>query len=73
LFFNEHAVIEALLAWVASFHIYPFGKCRHNNWNDTIEHATLGNTGLPVSKLCFGTMIFAEGKGLFKALVRQEK
>jgi aryl-alcohol dehydrogenase-like predicted oxidoreductase len=39
----------------------------------SFEYATLGNTGLLVSKLCFGTMTFEEGKGLFKALVRQEK
>jgi aryl-alcohol dehydrogenase-like predicted oxidoreductase len=28
----------------------------------------LGNTGLLVSKLCFGTMTFGDGRGLFKAL-----
>jgi aryl-alcohol dehydrogenase-like predicted oxidoreductase len=33
-----------------------------------MEYATLGNTGLLVSKLCFGTMAFGSGKGLFKAI-----
>ena len=33
-----------------------------------MEYATLGNTGLLVSKLCFGTMTFGDGRGLFKAL-----
>src|ERR1700730_1461619 len=35
---------------------------------DHMEYATLGNTGLLVSKLCFGTMTFGNGRGLFKAL-----
>ena len=26
-----------------------------------MEYATLGNTGLLVSKLCFGTMTFGDG------------
>jgi aryl-alcohol dehydrogenase-like predicted oxidoreductase len=33
-----------------------------------IEYATLGTTGLLVSKLCFGTMTFGDGKGHFKAI-----
>jgi len=33
-----------------------------------MESATLGNTGLLVSKLCFGTMTFGDGRGLFKAI-----
>src|ERR1700724_4529496 len=33
-----------------------------------MEYATLGNTGLVVSKLCFGTMTFGDGRGLFKAI-----
>jgi aryl-alcohol dehydrogenase-like predicted oxidoreductase len=33
-----------------------------------VEYATLGNTGLLVSKLCFGTMTFGDGRGLFKAI-----
>jgi aryl-alcohol dehydrogenase-like predicted oxidoreductase len=33
-----------------------------------VEYATLGNTGLLVSKLCFGTMTFGDGRGLFKSL-----
>src|ERR1700680_4246085 len=34
----------------------------------SMEYATLGNTGLLVSKLCFGTMTFGDGRGLFKAI-----
>jgi hypothetical protein len=33
-----------------------------------MEYAMLGNTGLAVSKLCFGTMTFGDGRGLFKAI-----
>src|SRR5271155_1956188 len=33
-----------------------------------MEYATLGITGLLVSKLCFGTMTFGDGRGLFKAI-----
>src|SRR5277367_1473010 len=33
-----------------------------------MEYTTLGNTGLLVSKLCFGTMTFGDGRGLFKAI-----
>ena len=33
-----------------------------------MEYATLGNTGLLVSKLCFGTMTFGDGRGFFKAI-----
>jgi aryl-alcohol dehydrogenase-like predicted oxidoreductase len=33
-----------------------------------MKYATLGNTGLLVSKLCFGTMPFGDGRGLFKAV-----
>ena len=33
-----------------------------------MEYSTLGDTGLLVSKLCFGTMTFGDGRGLFKAL-----
>jgi aryl-alcohol dehydrogenase-like predicted oxidoreductase len=33
-----------------------------------LEYATLGNTGLLVSKFCFGTMTFGDGRGIFKAL-----
>ena len=33
-----------------------------------MEYATLGNTGLLVSKLCFGTMTFGDGRGLFKGI-----
>jgi aryl-alcohol dehydrogenase-like predicted oxidoreductase len=33
-----------------------------------MEYATLGNTGLLVSKLCFGTMTFGNGRGLFQAI-----
>jgi predicted aldo/keto reductase-like oxidoreductase len=33
-----------------------------------MEYATPGNTGLLISKLCFGTMTFGDGRGLFKAI-----
>jgi aryl-alcohol dehydrogenase-like predicted oxidoreductase len=33
-----------------------------------MEYATIGNTGLLVSKLCFGTMTFGDGRGIFKAI-----
>jgi aryl-alcohol dehydrogenase-like predicted oxidoreductase len=33
-----------------------------------MEYTTLGNTGLLVSKLCFGTMTFGDGRGLFKGI-----
>ena len=36
-----------------------------------MEYATLGNTGLLVSKLCFGTMTFGDGRGIFKAIGAQ--
>jgi aryl-alcohol dehydrogenase-like predicted oxidoreductase len=36
-----------------------------------MEFKTLGNTGLLVSKLCFGTMTFGDGRGLFKAIGAQ--
>jgi aryl-alcohol dehydrogenase-like predicted oxidoreductase len=33
-----------------------------------MKYVTLGNTGLLVSKLCFGTMTFGDGRGLFKLI-----
>ncbi len=33
-----------------------------------MKYANLGNTGLLVSKLCFGTMTFGDGRGFFKAI-----
>jgi aryl-alcohol dehydrogenase-like predicted oxidoreductase len=33
-----------------------------------LQYATLGNTGLLVSKLCLGTMTFGDGRGMFKAI-----
>src|SRR6202521_5372897 len=33
-----------------------------------MEYATLGNTGLLVSKLCFGTMTSGDGRGIFKGI-----
>jgi aryl-alcohol dehydrogenase-like predicted oxidoreductase len=35
---------------------------------NAMQYTTLGNTGLLVSKLCFGTMTFGEGRGYFKAI-----
>jgi len=36
--------------------------------DNIMEYVTLGNTGLLVSKLCFGTMTFGDGRGLFKVI-----
>jgi aryl-alcohol dehydrogenase-like predicted oxidoreductase len=33
-----------------------------------MEYSTLGHTGLLVSRLCFGTMTFGDGAGLFKGI-----
>ena len=33
-----------------------------------MKYATLGNTDFLVSKLCFGSMTFGDGGGLFKAI-----
>jgi aryl-alcohol dehydrogenase-like predicted oxidoreductase len=33
-----------------------------------MKYATLGNTGLLVSKLCLGTMTFGDGRGMYKAI-----
>ncbi len=33
-----------------------------------MKYATLGNTGLLVSKLCFGTMTLGDGRGMYKAI-----
>jgi aryl-alcohol dehydrogenase-like predicted oxidoreductase len=33
-----------------------------------MHYKTLGNTGLQVSALCFGTMTFGDGRGLFKGI-----
>jgi aryl-alcohol dehydrogenase-like predicted oxidoreductase len=33
-----------------------------------VEYATLGNTGLLVSKFCFGTMTFGDSRGLFNGI-----
>src|SRR6202030_2227115 len=41
---------------------------RNTGKETTMEYATLGNTGLLVSKLCFGTMTFGDGRGIFKAI-----
>jgi aryl-alcohol dehydrogenase-like predicted oxidoreductase len=46
-------------------HLKAKAMAREEN---TMEYATLGNTGLLVSKLCFGTMTFGDGRGLFKAI-----
>jgi aryl-alcohol dehydrogenase-like predicted oxidoreductase len=46
-------------------HLKAKAMAREEN---TMKYATLGNTGLLVSKLCFGTMTFGDGRGLFKAI-----
>jgi len=33
-----------------------------------MKYTTLGNTGLQVSRLCFGTMTFGDGRGMFKTI-----
>jgi aryl-alcohol dehydrogenase-like predicted oxidoreductase len=33
-----------------------------------MKYAALGNTGLQVSRLCFGTMTFGDGRGMFKLI-----
>src|SRR5580698_11295327 len=43
-------------------------SCGHFQQGNAMEYTTLGNTGLMVSKLCFGTMTFGDGRGLFKAI-----
>src|SRR5271155_3328029 len=47
---------------------YPAGSADSQKEEDTMKYATLGNTGLLVSKLCFGTMTFGDGRGMFKAI-----
>jgi hypothetical protein len=37
-----------------------------------MDYTTLGRTGLLVSRLCFGTMTFGDGRGLFKAIGAQQ-
>jgi aryl-alcohol dehydrogenase-like predicted oxidoreductase len=44
------------------------GKLRTHKKESSMEYATLGNTGLLVSKLCFGTMTFGDGRGIFKGI-----
>src|ERR1700682_855756 len=58
---------------IASFHCMFGTPSRQRNFGltrkeGTMEYATLGNTGLLVSKLCFGTMTFGDGRGIFKAI-----
>jgi hypothetical protein len=50
---------HAMPTTVASRH-GNFGLTRMEN---AMKYATLGNTGLLVSKLCFGTMTFGDGRG----------
>src|SRR3981189_1919902 len=47
---------------------FPPRKLQLTRKENAMEYATLGNTGLLVSKLCFGTMTFGDGRGLFKAI-----
>jgi hypothetical protein len=45
------------------------GTSEGNSQKDNaMEYATLGNTGLLVSRFCFGTMTFGDGRGLFRAI-----
>lgn len=34
----------------------------------SIKYKFLGNTGLRVSNLCFGTMTFGDGSGIYKSI-----
>src|ERR1700722_14357821 len=43
-------------------------ELRTHKKGNIMEYATLGSTGLLVSKLCFGTMTFGDGRGLFNAI-----
>src|SRR6476619_2999695 len=38
------------------------------NKQNVMQYATLGNTGLLVSRLCFGTMTFGDGRGVIKGI-----
>jgi aryl-alcohol dehydrogenase-like predicted oxidoreductase len=38
------------------------------NKQNVMQYAALGNTGLLVSRLCFGTMTFGDGRGLIKGI-----
>jgi hypothetical protein len=42
-----------------------FGLTRKKN---VMGYKTLGKTGFLVSKLCFGTRTFGDGRGIFKAI-----
>src|ERR1700733_4604005 len=53
---------------MATIDSFSLRKLRTLTKGKQMEYATLGNTGLLVSKLCFGTMTFGDGRGLFKAL-----
>jgi aryl-alcohol dehydrogenase-like predicted oxidoreductase len=44
------------------------GKHIAHKKGNAMKYATLGNTGLLVSRLCFGTMTFGDGRGLYKAI-----
>jgi aryl-alcohol dehydrogenase-like predicted oxidoreductase len=43
-------------------------ELRTHKKGNIMQYATLGNTGLLVSKLCLGTMTFGDGRGLFEAI-----
>src|SRR3981081_2974535 len=47
---------------------FPPRKLQLTRKENAMEYATLGNTGLLVSKLCFGTMTFGDGRELFKSI-----
>src|SRR3984957_2706457 len=51
-----------------SFALPAKGSSDSQERKTDMEYATLGNTVLLVSKLCFGSMTFEYGRGLFKAL-----
>jgi aryl-alcohol dehydrogenase-like predicted oxidoreductase len=50
-------------------YVLPANQTESQKEEDAMmKYATLGNTGLLVSKLCFGTMTFGDGRGMFKAI-----
>jgi aryl-alcohol dehydrogenase-like predicted oxidoreductase len=60
-------LILSVAATAVISRISPRGLRTHKKGN-IVDYATLGNTGLLVSKLCLGTMTFGDGRGLFKAI-----
>ena len=59
----------SFIVFVAFLEFYRYTSTKVlNNWRASRKYATLGKTGLLVSKLCFGTMTFGDGRGDYKAI-----